>query len=192
LIKKGDLFNAERFAEQTYANLRDIKNGIDQEGERVAQGAHNWADVIFQQEDGDLIKAEGLAREAMRIRVQLHGAYDSGISVYYLLLAKILRKQGNFGDEAKELYERSLSILVRNEGPDGANTAFGNIAIGQYIYEFALKQSIIDTKRTQLLQAKSYFDEAVRIETKIHSQTHINRVTAVSLLSYISIELSKV
>jgi tetratricopeptide (TPR) repeat protein len=29
LIKQGDLFNAERFAEQTYANLRDVKNGMD-------------------------------------------------------------------------------------------------------------------------------------------------------------------
>jgi hypothetical protein len=32
LIHKGDYFNAERYAEQTYANLRDVKNGMDQEG----------------------------------------------------------------------------------------------------------------------------------------------------------------
>eukprot|EP00596_Hydrurales_sp_CCMP1899_P010685 CAMPEP_0119044520 /NCGR_PEP_ID=MMETSP1177-20130426/32020_1 /TAXON_ID=2985 /ORGANISM="Ochromonas sp, Strain CCMP1899" /LENGTH=329 /DNA_ID=CAMNT_0007014709 /DNA_START=170 /DNA_END=1160 /DNA_ORIENTATION=+ len=47
LIKQGDVFNAERYADQTYANLKDIKNGIDQEGEDVAKGAFNLADVYF-------------------------------------------------------------------------------------------------------------------------------------------------
>jgi ATP/maltotriose-dependent transcriptional regulator MalT len=90
LIKKGDLSNAGRFLEQTYANLRDIKNGIDQEGEHVAGGAHNWADVIFRQEDGNLIKAEGLAREAIRISGQLYDDYDSIVSaLHYMLLARI-------------------------------------------------------------------------------------------------------
>jgi hypothetical protein len=36
LILIVDLSNAERFAEQTYANHRDIKNGMDQEGKQVA------------------------------------------------------------------------------------------------------------------------------------------------------------
>jgi tetratricopeptide (TPR) repeat protein len=112
LIKKGDLSNAERFAEETYANLRDIKNGMDQEGEIVADGAHNWADVIFQQDDGYLIKAEGLAREAIRIKDKLYGAHDSSGAVSYFLLAKILQKQGKLGDETKELFERSLAIFT--------------------------------------------------------------------------------
>jgi hypothetical protein len=72
LIQQGDLSNAERFAEQTYSNLRDIKNGMDQEGQQVAKGAYNLADVIFRQDDGDLIKAKGLARESFRIRTQLN------------------------------------------------------------------------------------------------------------------------
>jgi hypothetical protein len=42
LIHKGDLVNAERFAQQTYENLRDRKNGIDQEGEEVAKGSYTW------------------------------------------------------------------------------------------------------------------------------------------------------
>jgi hypothetical protein len=52
LIFQGDLFNAERYAEQTYQNLRDIKNGMDQESEEVAEGAYNLADVILRQVDG--------------------------------------------------------------------------------------------------------------------------------------------
>jgi hypothetical protein len=61
LISKGDLFDAERYAQVTYGNLRDKKNGIDQESEAVATGAYNLADVIYQQ-DGDLIKAEEFVR----------------------------------------------------------------------------------------------------------------------------------
>jgi hypothetical protein len=67
LISKGDLYDAERYAQVTYGNLRDKKNGIDQESGVVADGASNLADVILQQ-NGDLIKAEELAREALRIR----------------------------------------------------------------------------------------------------------------------------
>ena len=46
LIEKGDLFDAERYAQVTYGNLRDKKNGIDQESELVAEGAFNLANVI--------------------------------------------------------------------------------------------------------------------------------------------------
>jgi flagellar hook assembly protein FlgD len=49
LISKGDLFDAECYAQVTYGNLRDKKNGIDQESEAVAEGAYNLADVIYRQ-----------------------------------------------------------------------------------------------------------------------------------------------
>jgi tetratricopeptide (TPR) repeat protein len=192
LIKKDDLSNAERYAEQTYANLRDIKNGMDQEGELVAQGAYSLANVISRQDDGDLIKAEGLAREAIRIRDQLYGAHHGSLSLTYQLLARILQDQGNFGDETKELLERSLSIAVRNEGPDGVNTAVANIVIGQFYYQFAMKQSVVHKKRSPLILAKSYYDEGIRIETKIHSPTHPNMILATSILSEILNELSRI
>jgi hypothetical protein len=35
LIAKGDLYDAERYAEVTYGNLRDKKNGMDQEGKDI-------------------------------------------------------------------------------------------------------------------------------------------------------------
>jgi hypothetical protein len=66
LISKGDSFDAERYAQVTCGNLRDKKNGTDQESEAVAEGAHNLANVIYRQK-GDLIKAEKLARESLRI-----------------------------------------------------------------------------------------------------------------------------
>jgi tetratricopeptide (TPR) repeat protein len=192
LIHKGDLFNAERFAEQTYANLRDVKNGMDQEGEEVAEGAYNLAGVLLRQDDGDLIKAEKLARESLRIRSRLYGSNDHRIGSSSRLLGRILKKQGKLGDETKELLERSLAISVVNEGPDGPNIALGNIEIGNFYYQLAMIQSIISIKRTQLLLAKSYAEEAVRIVTKIHNLTHPSRVGAESLLSNILRELSTV
>jgi hypothetical protein len=150
LINKGDLFNAERFAEQTYANLRDIKNGMDQEGEEVANGAFNLADVILQQDDGDLIKAEKIARDSLRMKSRLHGSNDHRIGRSCLLLSRILLNQGKRGDETKELLERSLAISVVNEGLDGPTTAAENSKIGQFHYKLAKTQSIISIKRTQL------------------------------------------
>jgi hypothetical protein len=60
-ISKDDLYDSERYAQVTYGNLRDKKNGIDQESEAVANGAYNLGSVIYQPK-GDLIKAEELAR----------------------------------------------------------------------------------------------------------------------------------
>jgi hypothetical protein len=61
LISKGDLLDAERYTQVTYGNIRDKKNGTDQESEAVAMEAYNLANVIYRQ-SGDLIKAEELAR----------------------------------------------------------------------------------------------------------------------------------
>jgi len=153
---------------------------------------HNWADVISRQEDGDLIKAEGLAREAIRIRDKLYGAHDSRVIVSCPLLFRILQKQGKLGDETKELYERSLAICVRNEGPDGVNTAGSNVDIGELHYQLAMKSSTAHTKRTQLLLAKSYLEKAEQILTKAHGPNHPNRVEVSSLLSAVLHELLEV
>jgi hypothetical protein len=98
--------------------------------------------------------------------------------------------QGKYGDETKELLERSLAIYVVSEGPDGSNTAAGNITFSQLHYNLAKIQSVISIKRTQLLLAKSYAEEAVRIETKIHNPSHPNCILAASQLSDILRELS--
>jgi hypothetical protein len=73
LIAKGDLFDAECYAQVTYGNLRDKKNGIDQESDVVAISAYNLANVIYRQKgDLDLIKAEEIARESLRIRTLIN------------------------------------------------------------------------------------------------------------------------
>jgi hypothetical protein len=191
LIKQGDLFNAERFAEQTYQNLRDVKNGMDQEGEYVAMGAYNLADVMCRHVDGEQ-KAEELARESLHIRTRLYSSNHQLIGMSCILLSKILMTQDKYGDETKELLERSLAIAVANEGLDGADTAVGYMTIGRFHYKLATMQSVISIKRPQMLLAKFYAEEGVRIETMIHDPAHPNYVAAAIILSDILRELSTV
>jgi hypothetical protein len=190
LIQEGDLFNAERFAQQTYENLRDRKNGMDQEGEEVAMGSHNLANVIHRQ-DGDLLKAEELAREALRIRSLKHNSDDDRIGASCNLLARILQSQGKFEDETKGLFERSLAIFIRREGPDGINNAISNINSGNYYYELARRQPTVDTKRKYFLISKLHIEEGFRIRTKILGPTHPNTVQAASILSDVISALSR-
>jgi hypothetical protein len=103
------LFNAERYAEQTYQSLKDTKNAIEQESEVVAHGAYNLADVIRRQV-GDLIKAGKLARESLHIRTHLYGANDQFVGASSMLLTKVLLGKNELGDETKELFERLLAI----------------------------------------------------------------------------------
>jgi hypothetical protein len=163
---------------------------MDQQGEEVAKGAGNLANVILRQDDGDLIKAEKLAREFLRIRTRLYGSKDHRLGPSWILLGRILMNQGKLGDETKELLERSLATFAVNEGLDEPNTALANTDISRFYYKLAMIQSIVSIKRTQLLLAKSYAEEAIRIETKIHKPTHQNSVTAESVLSDILRELS--
>jgi tetratricopeptide (TPR) repeat protein len=190
LIQGGDLAKAEGYALQTYENLRDKRNGIDQEGEAVARGSYNLADLIRRQ-NGDLIKAENLAREALRIRTRMHGSTYNSIGASCDLLANILMQQGKFGDETKTLFERSLALHIRHEGPDGTNTALGNISLGKFHYSAAM-QPKVTAKRAQLLLAKSYSEEGIRIQSKIAIPTHPNAVAAASLHAIILEELSYV
>jgi tetratricopeptide (TPR) repeat protein len=195
LIKKGDLYDAERYAQVTYGHLRDRKNGIDQDSEAVAEGAYNLASVIFQQE-GDLIKAEELARESLRIRTLIYDSDHDSLDVSYGnicgLLATILRVQGKYGDETTRLYKRNVAILTRNYGPDAPKTAAGNYILGRCYHEFACTQeALVDVKQTQLVLAKAYYEESYRIYLKIYGSNHPEVVDSESQLAIVSNELSK-
>jgi hypothetical protein len=139
LIMKGDLYDAEHYAQVTYGTLRDKKNGIDQNSEVVAQGAYNLANVILEQ-NRDLIKAEELARESLRIRTLISGSLFVAVEMSSNLLAHILEAQGKLGDETRGLYERCLAISIRNQGPDGSNTAIANHNLGLFYSSLAVRE----------------------------------------------------
>jgi tetratricopeptide (TPR) repeat protein len=178
LIRVGNFYDAERYAEVTYGNLKDHKNGMDQESEAIARGAYSFADVMCRK-GGDLIKAERLAREALSIRSQLYSSNNYQLALSCSLLANILKKQEKLGDETKELLERALAIYIRHQGPDGVNTAGGNINLGNFYLQLAGVHNDVPF----LLQAKAYFEEAVRIHTKIYSPTHPSAQFAVPQLT---------
>jgi tetratricopeptide (TPR) repeat protein len=131
LIAKGDYYDAERYAQVTYSNLRDKKNGIDQDDDEIATSAYNLAYVLYCQKV-NLAKAEEYAREALNIRTKIHGSNDNCVGRSCDLLAEILRDEGKLGDETMVLYKRSIAILKRIEGPDGLNVAAGNMNIGRF------------------------------------------------------------
>jgi hypothetical protein len=64
---------------------------MDQECIEVANGAFNLADVIYKQK-GDVIKAEGLARESLRI-TQIGSSDCNEVAICCDLLANISTAQ---------------------------------------------------------------------------------------------------
>jgi len=191
LIKANNLFDAERYAEVTYMNLKDHKNGIGLEGVEVAEGAYNLADVIHKQ-NGDLSRAELLARESLRIRCRLPGNRTAMIGRSCTQLAKILTSQKNFGDETKQLMERSICLFISDEGLEGANVSSSNLNFAIFYRQLAVKQSTVDLKRKFLLLAKKYSEEGSRIAAKIYASNHSNYIYATWQLTTIISELSKV
>lgn len=101
VIMKGDLCDAERYAQVNYGNLRDKKNGIDQEGNEMAIGAYNLANAILKQ-NGVLIKAKALARDCLRIRTLIYGCDHYAIVSTCDLLDNILSLQNKSGEEPRE------------------------------------------------------------------------------------------
>jgi hypothetical protein len=72
LTRKGDLYDAERYAQLTLDSLKDPANAVDQESEALARGYYDLGWVLYIQNES-LARAEVLARESLRIRAQLNG-----------------------------------------------------------------------------------------------------------------------
>jgi hypothetical protein len=132
----------------------------------VARGYYDLANVIITQR-GDLVKAEKLVRESLRIRVQIK-SNSQLVGDSLGLLTDILSFQGNLGSEMKKLLEQCLAIDIRNYGPDGANTAgdYGNIGI--YYRELADAEQTAETRKEFLRLSEIKIKEALRIYTKIY------------------------
>jgi hypothetical protein len=189
LIGKDDLYDAERFAEATLDSLKDPANGLDQKSEAVANGYYDLANVIDKQE-GDLVKAEILARESLRIRTRVYGNDHVKVGASCNLLARILMSQDNLGNETMELFERSLVIITKNDGPDGRNTAISNVNLGAFYNQLANRQQNDERKMAYLHLSKSKFEEAVRTYTKIFGPNNPQSIEASSKLSIILRRLS--
>jgi hypothetical protein len=134
LIFKRDFEQAETFAQLTLDSLKDPANGLDQQSESVAIGYYNLANVISRIVTGDLenlLKAETMVRESLRIVTRLYSTDHLHVGECSSLLAFILMAQGNLGCETRQMFERSLQITTKRLGPDGVNTSVLNASIGE-------------------------------------------------------------
>jgi tetratricopeptide (TPR) repeat protein len=190
LIHTGDLFNAERFAQATLDSLKDPGNGLNQESEEVADGYYMLGQVIHQQE-GDFVRAEMLVRESLRIRSQLYCHDTAFIGMSVGLLASILKSQGKLGHETRELYERSLAIRIKRNGPDGKNAAVANQHMAVFYYNLAEVQETAETRIEHLRLSLSYHKEAMRIYTVTLGPDNPSTMVESSNVSIISRELSE-
>jgi hypothetical protein len=191
LIHKGELYDAKRFAQVTLDSLKDPANEVDQESEAVAKGYYNLGNVMVNNQNEDLVRAEMLARESLRIRTQLYGNDHHRVGESIGLLAAILIKQGNLENEVKELCERSLAIHVKQEGPDGVSTSIGNSNLGIFHRQLAGTDLSTDERKEHLRLSVSHFTEALRINTKIFGPDHHDTIDVASDLSIISRTLSE-
>eukprot|EP00596_Hydrurales_sp_CCMP1899_P000899 CAMPEP_0119041090 /NCGR_PEP_ID=MMETSP1177-20130426/11235_1 /TAXON_ID=2985 /ORGANISM="Ochromonas sp, Strain CCMP1899" /LENGTH=300 /DNA_ID=CAMNT_0007006807 /DNA_START=405 /DNA_END=1307 /DNA_ORIENTATION=- len=190
LTRKGDLCKAELFAQMTLDSLKDPKNGLDQQSEAVAKGYYDLAEVVREQR-GDLVKAEKLVRESLRIRVVINSnSFLVGYSV--CLLATILRMQNKLGSETKELLEQSLANGIRNFGPDGTNAAIDHFNFGMYYRELAEGQQTVGTRIEYFHLSEIQTKEALRIFTKIYGPNDPKTLDFLSELSTIRCLLSEV
>lgn len=190
LTLKGDLYNAERFAQATLDSLKDPKNGLDQQGKDVSDGNYNLASVIYKQKS-DLVKAEMLSRESHRILSQLYNHDHQSLGSRWSQLASILQAQGKLGCETKELFERSLALETKHSGPDGDIIAVAIANLGNFYNQLADSQQTAVTKRNYLRLSICKYKEAVRIYTKIHGPENSMTIKLSSDLSSISLMLSK-
>jgi tetratricopeptide (TPR) repeat protein len=149
-----------------------------------------WGMSSYQQK-GDYVKAEKLARESLRIRSRLYGAYHQWAGMSIGLLASILQFQGNLGCETLELYERSLAIDIKHFGSEGVNTATSNHHMGNFYYLRANKSQAAETKKAHLQLSESKYKESLRICTKVFGPDHPRTIRASSALSIILRKLSE-
>jgi tetratricopeptide (TPR) repeat protein len=145
----------------------------------MSTSLHNLAFLILSRK-WDLIRAEKLERESIRIRILLFGNDNAKLGETYDILGQILQAQGNFGEETLTSFKYALAIPLRNEGPYGLNTAMGNSNLAGFYYEFAGMQLTIDSKRAQLLLAKSHYEVSLRFYLERLGPTHDETIFATS------------
>jgi hypothetical protein len=156
---------------------------MDQEGAEIAKGSYNLAHAIFLL-NGDLIRADFLVRESLRIRTRIFGDDHFNVGVTCDLLVKILMAQKKLGDETRKLLEKSLANVIKNHGIDGANTAALHCSVGSYYSQLLRSNFNISWKDREkyVLLWKFHIEESVRICSKIYGPTHFKTVQTASIL----------
>jgi predicted ATPase with chaperone activity len=94
-------------------------------------------------------------------------------------------------NETKELLVHAHSINKNDYGPDGYNTAVSTVNLGNYYHLLSEDIQTLESKVKNLHLSKSYFKEALRIETKIFGPNNSRTKELADLISFISYKLSE-
>jgi hypothetical protein len=162
LNRKGDLYDALRFAQFTLDSLKDPANGLNQESLEVAKGYYNLGSAINKQwnmpgEVVDIAKAEVFARESLRI--YRLWADNLGIGSSAGLLAAIFSSQNNLGHETEQMLQLQLASCIKTCGPEGVNTSIGYCHLATYYNRLAQADDLNnERRRNDLQQANGKFE----------------------------------
>ena len=125
-------------------------------------------------------EAIALARKALEIHTQMHGAESEQAAVDMNILADILEHFNGVGeDEALRLYEQSIATFSRVQGSLSSNVAVGEHNLGVAYDRRANEARIandLDRYVANLELALPHYREAARVYTTIHGVDDADRV----------------
>lgn len=184
LNSMGRCKEAEGFARISYECLT---RPVDNESEEVADAARSLADnidaVLRSGGDGDIVEAEMLSRKALRIMTGIHGSNHFVTSSVKIELSNILGHSSNSNDERKALLEQTLPSFIKLQGNNGDFVAKVNNGLGNVHNDIANTLPPGPARNEQHHIALKYFEESLRIATKIYGPTHPYTIELESSLS---------
>ena len=200
LIHNNEYVEAEPIARIAYETII-INGGIitpeDQRHQFLAQGSKLLALATYWLAYSNGIPTEeklqagaesiSLARNALEIDTQLHGAESDEIAFDLLTLADILKYfNGDDDDEILRLYEQAIAIYSRVQGSTSPNVAVGENNLGNAYHKravAAMNANNLHRYVANLEQALPHFREAERIYRGINhvdaADRAVQRIVAV-------------
>lgn len=163
-------------------SLKDPSSGLNNGSEAVAQGYFNLANALNKQEK-DLVKAERLIRESLRMRKKLYANDHQYVGTSCALLATIMKTQGKLNLEMRDLMEHSIAIEIKHHGADNHNVGTAYYNLGSFYFQFADAQQTPKVRKELLQLSIVKYKEVFRIYTMIFGPDHFETLEVLSMLS---------
>ena len=194
-IHANQYADAELYARTAYemiTNDSDVFILVDQQQECLATSSQLLAQATrWLAHDGGIAseqkqkageEAIALARKALEIHTQQHGADDVRVANDAGILADVLKYfNGSGDDEIIRLYQQAITIVTRVEGSSSLNIAVGkNNLGGAYFARADAAQEANDLNRqvTNLELASTHYRESARIFRNNHHTDAGDRATS--------------
>ena len=161
LLESGDVKKAVKYVEEAYSSC-----GIDfVDPEDVDKAELAFYVGKIYNADKEFEYAERALRATLVWYERVHGVDHTLTGQCLDQLGIALMGQNKLGDETKAVLHRALDIFLLNLGPDAQLVGAANESLGVF-YEM----------RGEIVQARRFFKEALRIYTKVLGPEHPNTV----------------